>query len=176
MLYFFEQFMKKIYIPAWVFLGIWLILKIMSIFDRILWVQGLTRISIDTIVLILFVLCLLIAHTIVKTEEAINYHWLVLPFSMLVFLIGFSIILYNNPITRDYYTEGDYSVIVVTDIISSNSDVSYFYQQEGILAKRVAYCIEDEDSVCSYEITNGDLIVDRTVDGKIKDRYLVPLD
>ena len=155
MLYFFRQFMRKIYIAPWILFITWILLLFIKIFDRTLWVQGAINIRISSIAFLIFVVVFLIIHSVVQHQEAMNYHWLVVPFAMIVFIIAYTFIITNQPVSRKYYSEDGSIIMVEEERTSGSSKILRFYKNEGLLAHKVSYCFINRDTACSYRIKDG---------------------
>lgn len=177
--YYVKPFLRPIYFLPWSLLLLWLTLFVLYVFDYALWIQGYLDVGISSLIFLLFVVSFFIVHAIVRNQETVNHHIIVLPFAAVVFSVIFIFILSMQTTTREYYSEFGYTIIVETEDSSTIDTQRFnyaFYKQEGILAKRVAYCETHGDYECNYYISGGSLIIEVGYDGDTTNRQEIPLD
>lgn len=177
MRYFRKVFLKKIFIAPWSMLIIWLFLLSLRAFDIILWVQGETDISILTIVMLLFTIVLVITLTIQQLDFHTFEQILAIPLAGILVSIIISVVMVNQPMTRDYYEENGQKIIVETNEYVPGITYYNFYQQNGLLAKRVANChtYNKDNTVCTFYIYDNELVVQMTENGEIVKYEEIPL-
>ena len=165
--------MKRYMIPPVILFVVWVVLSVALGQDYILWIQGITNISITRIVWVLFLLSIFIELLYVFYVEKSNY-LLILIFLMGIFLGG-SVWLERNSFTdRYYYEENNHQILVVDKTRLVFGKITFYHKDNVLFAKEFASCSQSFGISCDFQIEDDNLILEIRDDGNLHET-VVPL-